>query len=259
MYTWVNNYYSLCYGLLVSPSESSSPDRIMFSKLHLLFIFCSACMVNSFWQKCSRSPKLLLLSLEYDTDFIFNVNIPEDVRKSYFEKCVQCLNLNEKIAVAIAEKETETAKKETETAKREKTEVEKALSQQLYNIQEITRDNSLMAPRAVIEFVETFVFNKYNVSGSSRSAKWEKFFTDVSIGQRILQCTTKKSPLWSSKAKAIAERISDLPPTTTTRPRWRSRARRSWTSRNLQWCSRPWSSSSVWLSIVNWSWPSDQL
>ena len=174
-------------------------------------------MVNSFWLKCSRSPKLLLLSLEYDTDFIFNVNIPEDVRKSYFEKCVQCLNLNEKIAVAIAEKETETAKKETETAKketetakREKTEVEKALSQQLYNIQEITRDNSLMAPRAVIEFVETFVFNKYNVSGSSRSAKWEKFFTDVSIGQRILQCTTKKIPLWSSKATAVAERVSDI-------------------------------------------------
>jgi hypothetical protein len=181
-------------------------------------------MVNSFWLKCSRSPKLLLLGLEYDTDFIFNVNIPEDARKSYYEKCVQCLNLekNEKIAIAeketetakketeTAKKEIETAKKETETAKREKTEVEKALSQQLHNIQEITRDNSLMAPRAVIEFVETFVFNKYNVSGSSRSAKWEKFFTDVSIGQRILQCTTKKIPLWSSKAKAMAERVSDI-------------------------------------------------
>jgi len=109
--------------------------------------------------------------------------------------------------IVIAQKDKET---EIEKAKKEKAIVEKELVESITLINTLNRENSLMAPRAVIEFVETFVFSKYGVKGTNRVEKWEYFFTKIDIGQRILQCIVEKIPLWTSKPRTVAERVSDI-------------------------------------------------
>jgi hypothetical protein len=100
---------------------------------------------------------------------------------------------------------------EKEKALKEKEQVLNELLKSNTLIRDLQRDNSLLAPRAVIEFVETFVFDKYQeVKGTSRVEKWESFFLNIDIGKRIYSCTKRKIPLWSGKERTMAERVADM-------------------------------------------------
>jgi hypothetical protein len=158
-----------------------------------------------------------------DKDIIFDMTIPEKFRIAYYEKMIQNEAKDKEILMAQKEKDMVIAQKdkeiliaqkdketEIEKAKKEKAIVEKELVESITLINTLNRENSLMAPRAVIEFVETFVFSKYGVKGTNRVEKWEYFFTKIDIGQRILQCIVEKIPLWTSKPRTVAERVSDI-------------------------------------------------
>jgi hypothetical protein len=102
------------------------------------------------------------------------------------------------------------AEKETANESAERFKAEKETAKLLSSLNDMSRDNQLMAPRAVIEYVVVFVMPQYNISGTNRILKWENFFTKTSIGNALMSCVLKANPLWHGNATQIASRIQGI-------------------------------------------------
>jgi hypothetical protein len=109
-----------------------------------------------------------------------------------------------------AEAQIEKAQKETAYARLETADARRETADAIETLQKLSIENSLLAPRAVIEFVEIFVIAKaYNISGS-REQKWEAFFRDTDIGRNILRCVSEENPLWEKDPKRLAGRVKSI-------------------------------------------------
>jgi len=129
-------------------------------------------------------------------DVVFDKSIPDHVKKSYLEMFQRA----------------ERAEKEKEKERAEKEKVQRDLDQALSTIEKLNRDNSLMAPRAIIEYVEIFIFTKYASFPKTRDRvqKWEHFFKNIDVGQKILDCLSEKNVLWGKNATSIAQRVDAM-------------------------------------------------
>jgi hypothetical protein len=68
----------------------------------------------------------------------------------------------------------------------------------------------MMAPRAVIEYVESHEFPKLKIAGSSREEKWENFFSNDEIGRRLLGCLCARNKGWEQSPKKVGRRLQGL-------------------------------------------------
>jgi hypothetical protein len=136
-------------------------------------------------------------------DVVFDKSIPDHVKQSYLELFQRAER---------AEKEKEKERAETEKQRAEKAVVQRDLDQALSTIEKVNRDNSLMAPRAIIEYVEIFIFSKYASfpKTKDRVQKWEHFFKNIDVGQKILDCLSEKNVLWGKNATSIAQRVDAM-------------------------------------------------
>ena len=78
-------------------------------------------------------------------------------------------------------------------------------------ISKLNDDNSKLTPRAIIEYVEIFVMDKYEINKKqTREQKWIKFLESTDIGKQICLCIEKDNPLWGKGSKEIATRIKSM-------------------------------------------------
>jgi len=195
---------------------------VKHSEIYYLLLCCAVFLqVSSFFcgkltltrkTQCPLSTHHKLTTKE----IVFDTTIREDVRAAYLELFEAKERAEKDKERAEKEKEKERADKEKERADKERADKEKAvlakeLSETITIVKEITRQNTLMAPRAVIEFVETFVFDKYNIpKDKDRALRWKHFFREADIGKAMFSCLCERNTLWSKNISVVAQRVSDI-------------------------------------------------
>ena len=156
-----------------------------------------------------RNNKLLsTINNDFVNEMIFSEEIPLHYRKAILS--LQQDIEKERKALKEKEVEIERALKEVEKALKEK-EIERAEKTEVVNIlSRMNQENTMLAPRAIIEYVESFVMPAYKIVGNSRKEKWKVFFTNSTIGANIYNCILESNPLWKKTPTDIAERMHNM-------------------------------------------------
>jgi hypothetical protein len=164
-----------CY--LLSVSSEQDVRMILYVKLRFWIVFYSICMVKCYVRPCKLTRKThLLTDPNFEKSVIFDVTIPEEFRKAF-------LNLLLEKEGAEAQKEKAEALKEKAEAKKETADARLDTADAIKTLEKLSIENSLLAPRAVIEFIEIFVIAKaYNICGS-REQKWKRSSGTLILGE----------------------------------------------------------------------------
>lgn len=132
-------------------------------------------------------------------DIIFDDKLPLEVRQTFYDI--------EKTKYK-AEMEKDKAEETTRAIKAEKAALEFSNA-----LEKLVADNSLLAPRAFVEFVETSVMAAFpNLINNTmpRESKWEAFLKNTPVGADILFYLSKEIPLWEKDAQKVAQRVKGI-------------------------------------------------